>query len=71
MQLKKDQALTSLKALSWPKPVDEVLDTVFSQVPFGTSDQALPWKSILEVPAQVVPAPAAQSFLPFKATPKH
>jgi len=25
----------------------------------------------LEVPAQVVPAPAAQSFLPFIATPKH
>jgi hypothetical protein len=25
----------------------------------------------LEVPAQVVPAPAAQSFLPFMATPKH
>ena len=34
------------------------------QVPAGTFFQALPWKSILEVPAQVVPGPAAQSFWP-------
>ena len=38
-----DQAFTSLNALSWPEPVGEVLDAVFSQVPLGTSVQALPW----------------------------
>jgi hypothetical protein len=36
-----------------------------------TSFQELPWKSIVEVPWQVVPGPAAQSFWPFNATPKH
>ena len=49
----------------------EVLDAIFSQLPLGTSFQALPWKSIFDVPAQVVPGPAAQSFWPFIATPKH
>ena len=29
------------------------------------------WKSTVEVPWQVVPGPAAQSFCPFRATPKH
>src|ERR1700751_5803694 len=41
------------------------------QVPPCTNFQALPWKSALEVPWQVVPGPAAQSFWPFRATPKH
>ena len=40
-----------------------------SQVPAGTSVQALPWKSTVEVPAQVVPGPAAQSFSPARLTP--
>ncbi|MNF53734.1 hypothetical protein D3C84_351350 [compost metagenome] len=34
---------TSSKASSWPKPVGEVGDAVCSQVPLGTSFQALPW----------------------------
>jgi hypothetical protein len=58
-----------LNAANWPKPVGEVGEAVFSQLPFGTYFQALPWWSTLEVPAQVVPGPAAQSFLPFMATP--
>jgi hypothetical protein len=37
----------------------------------GTSFQALAWWSVLDEPAQVVPAPAAQSFWPLRATPKH
>src|SRR5689334_23712356 len=41
------------------------------QVPPCTNFQALPWKSTVEVPWQVVPGPAAQSFWPFSATPKH
>jgi hypothetical protein len=41
------------------------------QVPPRTNFHALPWKSIVEVPWQVVPGPAAQSFCPFNATPKH
>src|ERR1700737_5672179 len=36
-----------------------------------TNFHALPWKSAFEVPWQVVPGPAAQSFWPFSATPKH
>ena len=47
------------------------MEAVFSQVPLGTSFQAFAWWSLAELPAQVVPAPAAQSFCPFKATPKH
>src|SRR5260370_28331149 len=41
------------------------------QVPPRTNFQALPWKSTVEVPWQVVPGPAAQSFWPLRATPKH
>lgn len=41
------------------------------QVPPWTNFQELPWKSTVEVPWQVVPGPAAQSFCPFRATPKH
>src|SRR5215469_4096008 len=40
-------------------------------VPPCTNFHALPWKSTVEVPWQVVPGPAAQSFWPFMATPKH
>ena len=38
-----DQAFFSLNSAVWPKPVGELLEAVFSQVPLGTSDQALPW----------------------------
>ncbi len=38
-----DQAFFSLNSALWPKPVGEVLEAVFSQVPLGTSDHALPW----------------------------
>src|SRR6516225_1931590 len=41
------------------------------QVPPWTNFQELPWKSTVEVPWQVVPGPAAQSFWPLRATPKH
>src|SRR5271155_82633 len=41
------------------------------QVPPRTNFHEFPWKSTVEVPWQVVPGPAAQSFWPFKATPKH
>ena len=41
------------------------------QVPPWTNFHELPWKSTVEVPWQVVPGPAAQSFCPFRATPKH
>jgi hypothetical protein len=66
-----DQAFFSLNSFNWPKPEAEDLLAVFSQVPLATSFQALPWKSRVLVPAQVVPGPAAQSFLPLSATPKH
>ena len=39
------------------------------QVPARTNFQALPWKSMVDVPWQLVPGPAAQSFWPFSATP--
>src|ERR1700692_1967364 len=41
------------------------------QVPPRTNFHEFPWKSTVEVPWQVVPGPAAQSFWPFRATPKH
>src|SRR5262245_60853481 len=41
------------------------------QVPPCTNFHALPWKSMVDVPWQVVPGPAAQSFWPLSATPKH
>src|SRR6266446_3716579 len=44
---------------------------ILAQVPPWTNFQELPWKSTVEVPWQVVPGPAAQSFCPFRATPKH
>jgi hypothetical protein len=44
---------------------------MLTHVPLATYFQELPWKSTVEVPAQVVPAPAAQSLPPFRATPKH
>src|SRR3984957_2934723 len=44
---------------------------MLEQVPPWTNFHALPWKSAVEVPWQVVPGPAAQSFWPFSATPKH
>src|ERR1700751_254796 len=44
---------------------------MFVQVPPRTNFHALPWKSTVEVPWQVVPAPAAQAFCPLRATPKH
>jgi hypothetical protein len=37
---------------------------MLAQVPPRTKFQALPWKSTVEVPWQVVPGPAAQSFWP-------
>jgi hypothetical protein len=39
--------------------------------PLATYFHELPWKSTFDVPAHVVPAPAAQSFWPASATPKH
>src|SRR5260370_12101389 len=44
---------------------------MLAQVPPGASLHELPWKSVVDVPWQVVPGPAAQSFWPFSATPKH
>ena len=44
---------------------------MFKQVPSSTYFHALACLSVLDVPAQVVPGPAAQSFLPAMATPKH
>src|SRR4029077_19326985 len=44
---------------------------MLAQVPPSTNFHALPWKSTVEVPWQVVPGPAAQSFCPLRATPKH
>jgi hypothetical protein len=41
------------------------------QVPSSTYFQALACLSVFDVPAQVVPGPAAQSFFPAMATPKH
>src|ERR1700751_1665792 len=46
-------------------------NSMLAQVPPCTNFHALPWKSAVEVPWQVVPGPAAQSFWPFRATPKH
>ena len=37
------QAFFSLNSASWPWPVGELGEAVFSQLPFGTRDQALPW----------------------------
>lgn len=37
------QAFLALKACSWPNPVGEVFEAVFSQVPFGTKAQASLW----------------------------
>lgn len=37
-----DQAFFSLYSMSWPLPVGEVFEAVFSQLPLGTIDQALP-----------------------------
>src|SRR5271157_5387500 len=45
--------------------------TIEVQVPPWTNFHELPWKSTVEVPWQVVPGPAAQSFWPLRATPKH
>ena len=44
--------------MPWPPPGT----SIDSQVPPCTNFQALPWKSTVEVPWQVVPGPAAQSF---------
>src|SRR6266853_3125803 len=44
---------------------------MLAQVPPCTNFHELPWKSVVDVPWQVVPGPAAQSFWPFSATPKH
>src|SRR4029077_5805223 len=44
---------------------------MLAQVPPCTNFQALPWKSVVDVPWQVVPGPAGQSFWPFSATPNH
>src|SRR5258708_32377561 len=44
---------------------------MLAQVPCCTNFQELPWKSTVDVPWHVVPGPAAQSFCPFSATPKH
>src|SRR5271166_6379235 len=45
--------------------------TIEVQVPPWTNFHELPWKSTVELPWQVVPGPAAQSFWPLRATPKH
>jgi len=45
--------------------------TMNSQVPLGAYVHALPWKSDVEVPWQLVPGPAAQSFSAASAIPKH
>src|SRR5271166_2463615 len=45
--------------------------SIDAQVPPWTNFHELPWKSTVEVPWQVVPGPAAQSFWPLRATPKH
>src|SRR5271167_1189602 len=45
--------------------------SIEAQVPPWTNFHELPWKSTVEVPWQVVPGPAAQSFWPLRATPKH
>ena len=37
------QPVFAVKGFSWPKPVGEDFDTVRSQVPLGTSDQAFDW----------------------------
>jgi hypothetical protein len=33
----------AVKAASWPLPVGDVGEAIWSQVPFGTYFQALPW----------------------------
>lgn len=33
----------TVKACNWPKPVGEDLDTIFSQLPLGISDQEFGW----------------------------
>jgi hypothetical protein len=45
--------------------------SIVTQVPAGTIFQALPCQSTVDDPAQEVPGPAAQSFLPASDTPKH
>ena len=45
--------------------------SIEAQVPPWTNFHELAWKSTVEVPWQVVPGPAAQSFWPLSATPKH
>ena len=45
--------------------------TMCSHVPLGAYVHALPWKSAVEVPWQLVPGPAAQSFSAARAIPKH
>ena len=50
-------------------PVYTVGKHPWVQVPAGTNFHALPWKSMVDVPWQLVPGPAAQSFMPFSETP--
>ena len=50
----------------WPFGVSMLV-----QVPCATRIQASPWKSFFAVPAHEVPGPAAHSFWPALATPKH
>src|SRR5262249_31837686 len=57
--------------IGFSEPVLPFGSWMVEQVPPCTNFQALPWKSAVDVPWQVVPGPAAQSFWPFKATPKH
>src|SRR5215831_15680750 len=53
------------------EPILPFGSVMLAQVPPWTNFHALPWKSEVEVPWHVVPGPAAQSFWPFRATPKH
>jgi hypothetical protein len=55
-------------ALSEPVPCGVL---IVVQMPAGTFLQELPWKSIFDVPAHVVPAPALQSLSPAIDTPWH
>ena len=59
----KDQPSIGSSMPLWPST------SMVVQVPAGTAFQALPWKSLVEVLAQVVPAPAAQSFWPASEMP--
>src|SRR4051794_25044241 len=54
--------------LSEPLPLGVL---IAAQVPLATYLNERPSKFLRDVPAQVVPAPAAQSFLPASETPKH